>query len=101
MIACVCLCFGLSGKRKRGWLPEFVYVLGRVVNKCGDGCPSLFTFWVEWETKVGMIARVCLRIGSSGKQKRECLPVFVYVLGGFGNKRGSACLCLFPFLVFW
>ena len=35
-----------------------------------------------------LFARVCLRIGSNGKQKREYLPEFVYVLGGFGNKRG-------------
>ena len=52
-------------------------------------CPCLFTYWVEWETKVGMLACVCSHFGSSGKQKQEYLPVFVYVLGGFGNKRGE------------
>ncbi|EPI54989.1 hypothetical protein HMPREF1572_01173 [Gardnerella vaginalis JCP7275] len=97
--------------------PEFVYVLGRVGNESGDDCLSLFTYWVEWETKAGVLAcvclcfgwfweqtwawrrrecrntrerfsRVCLRIGLSGKQKREHFPEFVYVLGDFGNKRG-------------
>ena len=33
----VCLRFGLSGKQMRGWLPEFVPILGRMVNKRGRG----------------------------------------------------------------
>ena len=45
-------------------------------------------FWVEWETKVGMIACVCLRIGLNGKQKWEYFPVFVPILGRMVNKRG-------------
>ena len=110
--------------------PVFVPIFGVLVNKRGDDCPCLFPFGVEWETKVGMLARVCLRIGLSGKRKRGCLPEFVYVLGGFGNKRGrgedvsaairasdfpefvyvlgrmgnksgNACLCLFTFWVEW
>ncbi|EPI45095.1 hypothetical protein HMPREF1581_01536 [Gardnerella vaginalis JCP8108] len=34
-----CFCF---------FLPVFVYVLGRVVNKSGDACPCLFPFCVFW-----------------------------------------------------
>lgn len=52
-------------------------------------CPCLFPFWVEWETKAGTIARICLRIVLNGKQKQEHFPVFVYVFGDFGNKRGE------------
>ncbi|EPI54991.1 hypothetical protein HMPREF1572_01175, partial [Gardnerella vaginalis JCP7275] len=33
--------------------------------------------------------RVCSLFGSSGKQKQALLPVFVYVFGDFGNKRGE------------
>lgn len=84
----VCSHFVCFGKQKWGCLPVFVYVLGWMGNKRGDDCLSLFPFGVEWETKAGVLARVCLRIGLSGKRKRGCLPEFVYVLGGFGNKRG-------------
>ncbi|EIK79725.1 hypothetical protein CGSMWGv55152_04960 [Gardnerella vaginalis 55152] len=80
--------FGSNGKQKREHLPVFVPIFGVLVNKSGDYCLCLFMFWVEWETNAGMIARVCLCIGLSGKQKREHFPEFVYVLGDFGNKRG-------------
>lgn len=75
----------------------FVYVLGQMVNKSGNDCPSLFPFWVEWETKAGTIARICLRIGSNGKQKRECLPVFVSILCVLVNKSKNDCPSLFMY----
>lgn len=103
LILCVCD-FGLI------WLGVCSRFARVLVNKRGDDCPSLFPFGVEWETNAGLIARVCLRfgwfweqtwarrrhesrntrerfarvclrIGSNGKQKREYLPEFVYVLG--------------------
>ncbi|EIK80748.1 hypothetical protein CGSMWGv1400E_03620, partial [Gardnerella vaginalis 1400E] len=37
----------------------------------------------------------------NGKQKRECLPVFVYVLGRMGNESGDDCLCLFTYWIEW
>ena len=97
----VCSRFGSSGKQKWGWLPEFVPILFVLVNKSGDDCLCLFMFWVEWETKAGMVARVCLRFGSSGKQMRGWLPVFVYVLGRVGNKSVNTCPSLFMFWVEW
>ncbi|EPI45098.1 hypothetical protein HMPREF1581_01539 [Gardnerella vaginalis JCP8108] len=62
-------------------------------------CPCLFPFWVEWETKAGTIARICLCIGLSGKRKRERLPEFVPILFVLVNKSGDDCLSLFTFWV--
>ena len=45
-------------------------------------------FGLIWLGVCSRFSRVCLRFGLSGKRKRGCLPEFVYVLGGFGNKRG-------------
>ncbi len=45
-------------------------------------------FGLIWLGVCSRFPRVCSRFGLSGKQKRGCLPVFVYVLGGFGNKCG-------------